>query len=70
MTLVDVARLHGHGLLGSVVEAQSGVEWVPKAGVTVLDDDEVAVGPRFKGLDQIHDLSSGRRGFLVVFPTE
>ena len=46
MTLVDVARLHGHGLLGSVDEGQSGGQWLPKAGGTVLDDDEVAVGPR------------------------
>ena len=70
MTLVDVAGLHGHGLFGAVDESQSGGQWLPKAGGTVLHDDEVAIGPRFKGLDQVHDLGTGRRGFLVVFPTE
>ena len=70
MTLVDVARLHGHGLLGAVDEGQSGGQWLSEAGGTVLYDNKIAVGSWFKGLDQVHDLDAGRRGFLVVFPTE
>src|SRR6056300_1605539 len=70
VSLVDVVWFNGHGFLRSVNVGQPGGQWLTEACFTIFNDDEISVGPRLKGLNEVHDFPARRGGFGVVLPTE